>query len=293
MISRTDEPRFRRTIDVAIAISLALHFLLGGFALIQYPAVTKMMQRLVKEPKEDKKMVALSTAITIEKRTKPRSVPPARPAPQRAPVQPQRVVVQQQPVPRPAPSELARIVPHAKEHVAPRKPEVVARITAPRANPNPMLSQQQLTEMQQQFAQTIAAAREANDPTRVASSAAPSTMKRAHLDIAGVNELLRHGEGILTPRDYFSSSVDGDSKGTCYYVDYQINFSNGAFDSGPVYWPICYTRKSDPFWNHWQHFPLPGPAPGWQPSPAEWAVIAQHPLLRLYFPGKFPDDTGN
>lgn len=308
MISRTDEPRFRRTIDVALAISILLHFLLGGFVFVHLPAVTKMMERLTKEPKKDEKMVALSTTITIEKRTTPRAVPPAKPQPQRPHVRPQQqvqpqvaraprpaVVPQQQPVPKPAPSELARIVPHAKEHVAPRKPEQVARIMAPRANPNPMLSQQQLAQMQQAFAQTIAAARAANDPTRVSASAAPSTMKHAHLDIAGINDLMRHGEGILTPQKSYFANVDGDSKGICYYVNYSINFSNGAFDSGPVYWPICYQRKSDPFWNNWQHFPLPGPPPGWQPSAAEWAVIAQHPLLRLYFPGRFPDadDSGN
>ena len=137
-------------------------------------------------------------------------------------------------------------------------------------------------------------AKAANDPTRVQPQDQPQTMKRAHLDIAGVNELLRRGEGILTPRSAFRANVDGDSNGTCYYVDYEINFANGAFDSGPVYWPICYHRRTDPFINEWRGFPLPGPQPGWQPTEAEWAVISAHPLLRLYFPGRFPDaDNGN
>jgi hypothetical protein len=190
---------------------------------------------------------------------------------------------------------LAKIVPRAPPQP---KHQVVALNPKPPTTPTTQkgqLSAQQLVAMQKEFEQTIANARAANDPTRVDSTAPPMAMKHAHLDIAGVNELLRHGEGILTPREEFHANVDGDSRGMCYYVDYQINFSDGRFDSGPVYWPICYTRRNDPFYNGWRHFPLPSPQAGWEPTQAEWIVIAQHPLLRLYFPSHFPneDDNGN
>lgn len=264
------------------------------------------MQRLIKQPKDDHKIVALSTAVTIERKTKPRAVPPSRPqvtrpaqkpVPPRPRVQP-RVAKLPEPVatPEAKPTELAKIVPHApaQQAVPHKRTQVVAQIRAPHVNPQQQMTQQQLQEMQQAFQQTIAMAKAANDPTRVKPQDAPQTMKRAHLDIVGVNELLRRGEGILTVRSQFRANLDGDSNATCYYVDYQINFSDGVFDSGPVYWPICYHRKTDPFYNEWQGFPLPPPMPGWQPSPAEWAVISAHPLLRAYFPGRFPDgQSGN
>lgn len=308
MVSVRKLPKPRRILEIAIVISILLHLFFGGFLAYRLPEVSKLMQRLIPKPKDQQKIVALSTAVTIERRTTPRVVPPARPqvskpVPPQPRVQPQVARVPQpaqKPLPRPEPAakptEIARIVPHAKAQppIAVRKPAVVAQIRAPRANPSQQMSQSQLQEMEQQFQQTIASAKAANDPTRVPPQSEAGTMKRAHLDIAGVNELLRHGEGILTPREAFRANLDGDSGATCYYVDYQINFSNGAFDSGPVYWPICYHRKTDPFINEWQGFPLPGPAPGWEPTQAEWAVISAHPLLRLYFPGRFPDaDSGN
>lgn len=293
LISVREEPKRRRIFEIAIAISILLHLLLGSFFAIRYPQVTKMLERLTR-PQKNQQMAALSTAVTIEKRTRPRVAPPSQPRPKPVPPQPQakpHVVKVEQPKPQPPaakPTEIARIVPHAVP-----QPQI-AHIRAPHANPSRQMTQSQLEEMERQFARTIAMAKAANDPTRVPQQAGPpATMKRAHIDIAGVNELLRHGEGILTPREQFRASVDGDARGTCYYVDYQINFSNGTFDSGPVYWPICYARRTDPFINEWRGFPLPGPAPGWQPTAAEWGVISAHPLLRLYFPGRFPNEDSN
>jgi hypothetical protein len=296
MISFSGRPKRGKILEIAIVLSIALHLLIGSLVAYRYPAVAKLMHRLLREQNQ-KEMVALSTAITIEKRTRPRPAPPVRPRPARrvarlkprtephAATAPQ-PLRQAKELPRPQPSELAKIVPRA----TPQETAVAARMAAPRPKNPGQLTRQQLAAMERRFAQTIALARAQNDPTRVApSTAAPATMKRAHLDIEGINELLRHGEGILTPREEFRAAVDGDSKGTCYYVDYQINFSDGGFDAGPVYWPICYARRKDPFLNEWHGFPLPGPPPGWQPTQAEWIVIAAHPLLRLYFPDKFPD----
>lgn len=293
MITVHEETKRRRVFEIAIVVSVFLHLVLGGFFAVRYPQVTKMLERVAKPPK-NQQLVALSSAVTIEKRTRPRVATPSQPRPQPVPpqprVQPRVAKVERPKPPEPAakPTEIPRIVPHA----APR-PQI-AHIRAPRANPSQQMTQSQLEEMQRQFARTIAMAKAANDPTRVPPQAGPpATMKRANIDIAGVNDLLRHGEGILTPREQFRASVDGDTRGTCYYVDYQINFNNGTFDSGPVYWPICYARRSDPFINEWHGFPLPGPAPGWQPTAAQWAVISAHPLLRLYFPGRFPEDNSN
>ena len=295
MISRSDiKKRSYRLLEIAVVISFVLHLLFGGIAMFHRASITKLLQQAEKKEEKD---VALSTTITIEKRTVPRPQPKPQPlkpepVPPRPQVQPQapRIV----PVPRSAPQELAKIVPRAKEHVAVNKPQVVARIAVPKTNPN-KLTQGQINEMNARFAQTIDAARAANDPTHVVpSTAAPGTMKRAHLDISGINQMLTHGEGILTPVQANYASVDGDSHGMCYYVNFSMNFSDGSLDQGPVYWPICYTRRNDPFRNNFQHFPLPPPPPGWIPSANEWPVIAAHRVLRAYFPDRFPDaDSGN
>ena len=304
MISRSDiKKRSYRLLEIAIVVSFALHLLFGGLAMFHQTPLAKILRQLEKKEEKD---VALSTTITIEKRTAPQPQPkpqPVKPAPAPHP-QPQTAAAPQpQPVTRPVPrtvpmarpekQELAKIVPQAKEHIAVKKPQVVARIAVPKMNPN-KLTQAQLDEMNARFAQTIDAARAANDPTHITSTAPPASMKRAHLNISGIDELLTHGEGILTPQTAVRANVNGDSNGACYYVNFLMNFSDGSLDQGPVYWPICYTRRNDPFRNNFQHFPLPPPPPGWTPTANEWPVIAQHRVLRAYFPERFPDpDNGN
>ena len=285
MISMRERPRTGRVLEIAIVVSILLHLLLGGFFGGRHPLVAKLLPRILPTP-ERREMAALSTAITIEHRTRPRVTPPQKAAQPARPTPPQPRVVPRMaavpvpraavaPAPRPRATELAKIVPHAKliqpKHV--RQPHQPQKLSA-----------QDIEAMEQRFAQTIAMARVNNDPTRVPPQQVTSTMKRAHLDIAGVNELMRRGEGILKPRDIFRSS---DGTQTCYYVDYQIEFSDGTYDYGPVYWPICYRPREDPFALGWRGFPLPGPPAGWQATQAEWSVIAAHPLLRLYFPDKF------
>lgn len=309
MISTSEQPKRSRILEIAIVFSVALHLLLGGFATFRHPWITKVMQRLVPSPKQEKeKWAALSTAIRIEKRTKPRVAPPSKPQPVPQPVPPRpqvvpRVAAIPKPVeraPRPKPTEIAKIVPRAKaqstyavpkgEEVTKEKPTQIARIAVPHEATSQKLSEEQIAMMQQRFAQTIAMAKANSDPTRVPPQTASSTMRRAHFDVAGIDELLRRGEGILSPRDRatFAANVNG-SRGTCYYVDYQIEFTDGTADHGFVWWPICYAPKEDPFRNHWRGFPLPPPPAGWQPpNDNVWSDVAAHPLLRLYFPNRFP-----
>ena len=280
MISMAERPRTGRILEIAIVVSILLHLLLGGFFTGHHPLLAKLLPRIQPTP-ERRDMAALSTAVTIEKRIRPRVAPPQKPVPPQPQVVPRVAAV---PVPQAAVAprrreEIAKIVPRAT-------PMQVARIAPPRA-PAQKLSQQQIAAMEQRFAQTIAMARAANDPTRVPPQESSSTMKRAHLDIAGVDELMRRGEGILTPKDWFVAKNSAGDSVTCYYVDYQIQFSDGGFDQGPVYWPICYRAREDPFRLHWRGFPLPGPPVGWQPNANQLSVIAAHPLLRLYFPDRF------
>jgi hypothetical protein len=207
--------------------------------------------------------------------------------------------------PAPAkPTEIAVIVPHSKAERAaharhaggsaaeapPRRQEVAYQQQP--ANSSNRLTQSQIDAMQARFAQTIAMARKSQDPLRATQAGTDeATMRRFKLTVAGIDDYLRRGQGTLTPRAIGNSFSFTNSVGnTCYYVNYDIHFSDGTFDSGFVWWPICYTRRTDPFANNFVHFPLPPPAPGWQPPSAQvWANIAEHPLLRTYFPERFPD----
>src|SRR5579871_3996196 len=137
MISVPDEkrPKSGRILEIAIVISVALHLLLGGFTTFNSPAMSKIMRRLIPPPKTKKEeLTALSTAIRLERRTVPQARPKVNPVPQVKPVPPQprvqpRVAVVPKPAvkpepvkpqPRPKPTEIARIVPHAKEEQAPQ-----------------------------------------------------------------------------------------------------------------------------------------------------------------------------
>ncbi len=213
MISRSDiKKRSYRLLEIAIVVSFVLHLLFGGLAMFHQHLDRKALAAGGKEGRERRRALnddhdreAHRSRVLSRNRSllKPKPQPPRPQVQPQAPVAAQPIakpVPQVVPVPRSAPQELAKIVPHAKEHVAVNKPQVVARIAVPKTNPN-KLTQAQLNEMNQRFAQTIDAARAANDPTHVTSTAPPGTMKRAHLDMSGVNAMLTHGEGILTPAD--------------------------------------------------------------------------------------------
>ncbi len=144
MISRSDiKKRSYRLLEIAIVVSFVLHLLFGGLAMFHQTSIAKLLQQAEKKEEKD---VALSTTITIEKRTQPRPQPKPQPAkpiplPPRPQARPQAPIAAQPiakpvprvvPVPRSAPQELAKIVPHAKEHVAVNKPQEVARIAVPK-----------------------------------------------------------------------------------------------------------------------------------------------------------------
>src|SRR5579872_6522611 len=207
------QTRRGRALEIAIVISVLLHILVGGFATYRYPMIAKMLEKHFRMPKQHE-MAALSTTIRIEKRTKPRVAPAVRPQPRVMPVRPQpRVMprvaqlptVEKQPVaPRPKPTEIAKIVPRAKvvqaTHPVPKGEQITAKqpakvaLNVPTTKNAQKMTDQQIEQMEQRFAQTIAVARANSDPTRVPPASQPATMKRAKLDITGVNELLRRGE---------------------------------------------------------------------------------------------------
>jgi hypothetical protein len=310
MITRSEEPRRRSVLEIAIAVSIGIHLLFGG---VFFPLLR--MVHVVPQPKETP-MVALSDVVTIEKRTVPRPEPVA----QRQNVQPRRptAVVQKQPE-RPKPTEPVKeprraVAPAAqtqRQEIAAKKPGETPRArngvahagaaTVPRpesevalAPPQPRtpsqrpgaFTQQDLAALQRQFSQTIADARARSNPLNVPTEP-PEGEKRYPIQIRGIYGNLRTGEGILTPTRYWSQ--DGY---TYYYVNYEIVFSDGRYDSGSVPWPIRYHPKEDPFILDFQHFPLPCPLPGYTlPTVQEFMVMrpAMRGQLHECYPDHYPD----
>ena len=109
-VPEAKRPKSGRILEITIVISVALHLLLGGVATFNHPWLTKIMQRLTPQEKRKEDMSALSTAITLEKRTRPVVRPPSRQQPQVRPVPPQprvvpRVAVVPKPVVKPQPEK--------------------------------------------------------------------------------------------------------------------------------------------------------------------------------------------
>lgn len=126
------------------------------------------------------------------------------------------------------------------------------------------------------MATAISAARSANNPLRVTTHQAPAAPKRYHLQFEGHITDLRSGQGVLTPiKKWFADGYN------YYYVNYEVVWEDGTYESGSVPWPIRYRPEYDPFESGApRHIPLPPPLPGWTlPDGLHLGKV-----LRAYFP---------
>lgn len=293
-------------------LSIVIHLLFGG---VFWPLLRQVRAVLPHPKATAPPVVGLSDIVTIEKR---KVVPRPHPNPQPVPARPQHpsaAVVRARPsLPRP-PVRVAE----PRNEVAPPAPraerqEIVANKTVPRAarsaprhegiekatkgetqvalaEPRPRtpssheqpFTQQELAAMQRQFAQTIAQARQREDPMNVPTEP-PAGQKAYKIQIQGIYGDLRRGEGILRPTRRWSQ--DGYDY---YYVDYEVVFTDGTYDSGSVPWPIRYRPREDPFLQAPHPFPLPSPLPGFELPPN----TELGPALRPYFPDRYPSDANN
>jgi hypothetical protein len=253
---------------LAVLLSIALHFLL---ALLPFPREAAL-NRLHRIPGAAEQIITISNAPTFAKRLAP---PPS----------PHRTVTLPTP-PQPA------VVPKAVEHVAqvpsiqaPRR-GVAINVHAPKTTSvraggaTSGLSETQVASMERDFAQTIDASRPSSDLLAGVPTASPAASKHYTMELAGIHDDLTRGEGILTPTQSWQS--DGY---TYYYVNYEIAFEDGTYDSGSVPWPIRYHPRDDPFTRNTRDFPLPGPLPGYVLPPG--TVLGR--ALRGYFPTLYPD----
>lgn len=299
---RADSRSSRRLIPAAIVASLIVHLALGGvwgfFAYRVVPVVAKLLPRPTPPPE----IVALSDAITIEKRTVP---PPRHRAPRPRPVRRPRQVAQAPlprtlqfptvppllptaaPVPTLAPTPRPTTEPtseptyrpvHGTIHHAravpaeePRPREQPEKSEVRRAAPATKngFSQEQIAALDAQFSKTISQAQHALyevPPQRRPPARAPSQPQY---------EAVMSG----TPEQYFSAQGDcspieeGRAGNTnYYYLRCLIRYSDGYFENVSFPWPHVFPRGKDPI-DMTRHtgvrysFPMQAPPPGFALPP--------------------------
>lgn len=158
--------------------------------------------------------VAFSSSIRIEQRTQPR-VHPNVPIPQRV----------AQPIP-----------PIPKQSVVKR---VVTRheLSVQRPNASPLA--QRLAREQQILQRESEQLQAANNPLAdVRNANPPATLKHTMFDASG--ESRDNVEAYLLPiRHWKNGSL------SCYYVQYNAQFSSGGNERGVIPWPVCYPQSHD------------------------------------------------
>lgn len=301
MITRPERKR-RHVVETAVALSIAIHMLFG--LLVPW---THGLRAAFPTPQKTPEMTALSDVVTLERRTVPRPEPrtqvrPQQPQKPRVQVVPKQVAVAEPPPPRAERHELTSNRPKPNAPVAPKNDapregapkeseskKIVAYVEpqpkAPAAKKLPY-SQQQLADLQRQFANTIAQERAHTNPVDV-QTAPPAGMKSFKMQIDGIHDELRSGEGYIGPTRAWQ-----DGGYNYYYIHYEIVWQDGTYESNDVPWPVRFRPFEDPLLHNSHHFPMPCPVPGWTlPNQQGFAQLPQALRLGLFlcFPGRYAD----
>jgi hypothetical protein len=291
-----DEPRHRWLLPLAIAVSLLIHVLVGGAWLLLGHRVAVAVAKLLPRPTPTPEIVALSDAITIEKRTVPREahrsralrpqhraqphpptlaqvprlrelpVPTLPPLPTTAPTVPPTsvptIVPTSRPI-RPAHHRLfvepAQRVPRAEPTPPPQR---IVRIPASRpAQPN-AFSPQQIAALDQQFKRTIASAdRSLTDvPRQRRPPAIAPNERRYQAVMAGTPEQFLSAQGDCTSVQSNAHAAFVDR-----YLRCLIRYSDGYYEEVSFPWVFRFARRTDPFayLDDLPHpFPMQQPPPG-------------------------------
>jgi hypothetical protein len=288
-----DDRLGRRLLFAALIVSVLLHAVGGGTWQWYVHRVAPALAKLLPRPSPTPEIVALSDAITIERRTVPR---PSRRAPQPRPAQPR-------PRPRqPAPRALAQLrppqvptlvpIPTAAPTVAATTPPTSVPATepayrprhgtihhAPPATPLPRevptiapptaktpLSAQQIAALDARFSKTIAQAqRSLSDvpPQRRPAARNPQQL-RFEAIMAGTPEMFfAAAQGDCVP-------LQGPMRlgaQRAYYIRCLIRYGDGYFEEVSYPWIYAFRPNQDPFDNRVNPdgtmiFGPQGPSPG-------------------------------
>jgi hypothetical protein len=239
-----DEPRHRWLLPTAVALSVLLHLLAGGAWLLFANRIAAVVAKMSPRPTPAPEIIALSDAITIEKRTVPREAHRSRP---------QRRV---QPRPR-----VVAEVPRLRQLPVPTVPPP-PRITEPKPAQRNALSPQQLAALDQQFRRTIASAdRSLTDVPRQRRppAIAPNAQRYAAV-MAGTPGQFLSAQGDCT-------SIQDSARGAVVdrYLRCLIRYSDGYYEEVSFPWAFHFLRRTDPFsyLDGLSHpFPMQPPPPG-------------------------------
>jgi hypothetical protein len=259
----------RWLLPLALVLSIAIHFGVGPAVRWWWPRLDAMVARVVPHPTPTPEIVALSDAITIEKRTVPREVHRA-PRPQRrAQSQPRPRAIAQAPAPQSIPIPTLPPVPTAQPTaratveptIEPTHRPVHGTIHHPRAQPMPDLrprpeptvqptpssrsgySPQQLAALDAQFSKTIAQAQHSltDVPPQHRPPARMPNQMRYEAIMAGTPEMFINGQADC-------NSIQEGTSGALnyYYLRCFIQYSDGYFEEVSLPWAHYFPRRNDP-----------------------------------------------
>ena len=273
----------RRLLSAALILSLLFHVagagVWGFFGHRIAPAVAKLFPR----PSPTPELVAISDAITIEKRSVPRPAVRAK-QPQRT--QPRRLaqlaapfslpVPTLAPVPTAAPTTAPTTVPtyrpergtihHSRPQPTP-EPRPAPVIAAPSSKS--AFSRQQIAVLDAQFSKTIAQAQHAitDVPMQRRPPARNPDQQRYIAVMAGTPEQFLSAQGECT-----SIQVSAHGALVDRYLRCVITYSDGYFEQVSFPWVFRFTRRNDPFqYEDGSYHPFP-----MQPPPD--AFVLPHPF---------------
>jgi len=232
----------QRNFEIAVVVSLLLHFLLGFIFWHNWAFVRHLM-----DPASAKTAIATVQTIKIERRP----IPPP-PAPKPRAVQPKAEpvhmdpVVPQLPVPK-ALEEPPRPQVHQRSEVTHLALHAPPRAHEPAGSPRraTQLGAAQLAELQNEFKQTISQAQAQTAAQQSASTAVASTAaapKHYAMSFSGIHDSLRHGEGTI---DSCKMQPHG-AYNYHYYCHYEYMYADGHVEEDTIPWPQIYPAKNDP-----------------------------------------------
>ena len=314
---RADPPGRRKLLVAALIASLAVHLAIGAvwgfFADRVVPVVAKLLPRPTPPPE----IVALSDAITIEKRTVPRA---ARRTPRTQPVRQQPRRVAQEPLPRMPPVPTLPPIPtfpptarpttepttepayrpergtiHHARAVPTEEPRPRELPTAAPPAPKNGFSQQQIAALDAQFSKTIAQAQRSLvdvPPQRRPPARAPNQL-RYEAVMSGTPEMYFSAQGDCT-------AIEQGRAGSTnyYYLRCLIRYSDGYFEEVSFPWPHVFPRRNDPI-DMYLHdgirrtFPMQAPPPGFTLPPHFALSRAICTFYRAYCQGVIERERAN
>ncbi len=262
-----DDRRGRWLLPAALLLSLLVHIAGGGVARWWWPRLAPAIAKLLPRPTPAPEIVALSDAITIEKRTVPREAhrtpPRRRPVPRRRRQVAQLPNLRMPPVPTLPPVATApplrrpTLEPTTMPTYRPTKGTLHHPLAAPTPQPRPHetaapaeskngFSSQQIAALDAQFSRTIAQAQHAlsNVPPQRRPPARSPDQKRYEAIMAGTPEqFMAAFQGDCVPLE--GPMMHGAVR--YYYIRCMIRYNDGYFENVSYPWAYRFPARMDPF----------------------------------------------